>query len=80
MCSQTLVLKSKLGLTCEVGATQENIKKNRYKDVLPCKGAFTPVLSSVCRGRISWGELTTRVRSGVSAGGTWSDDWRVRPR
>uniref|UniRef100_H2UAJ0 protein-tyrosine-phosphatase n=1 Tax=Takifugu rubripes TaxID=31033 RepID=H2UAJ0_TAKRU len=31
----TLVLKSKLGLTCEVGAIQENVKKNRYKDVLP---------------------------------------------
>ncbi|XP_029689298.1 tyrosine-protein phosphatase non-receptor type 18 isoform X5 [Takifugu rubripes] len=35
VCSQTLVLKSKLGLTCEVGAIQENVKKNRYKDVLP---------------------------------------------
>uniref|UniRef100_A0A3Q3LZY4 protein-tyrosine-phosphatase n=1 Tax=Mastacembelus armatus TaxID=205130 RepID=A0A3Q3LZY4_9TELE len=33
--SQTAVLKRNLGLTTEAGALKENIKKNRYKDILP---------------------------------------------
>ncbi|KAF7655993.1 hypothetical protein LDENG_00047080 [Lucifuga dentata] len=33
--SQTLVMKKALGLTTEAGALKENIKKNRYKDILP---------------------------------------------
>ncbi|XP_047442983.1 tyrosine-protein phosphatase non-receptor type 18 [Mugil cephalus] len=33
--SQTLTLKRELGLTTEAGALKENIKKNRYKDILP---------------------------------------------
>uniref|UniRef100_A0A671TI92 protein-tyrosine-phosphatase n=1 Tax=Sparus aurata TaxID=8175 RepID=A0A671TI92_SPAAU len=33
--SQTSVLKRDLGLTTEAGALKENIKKNRYKDILP---------------------------------------------
>ncbi|XP_023286880.1 tyrosine-protein phosphatase non-receptor type 18-like [Seriola lalandi dorsalis] len=33
--SKTLSLKRDLGLTTEVGALKENIKKNRYKDILP---------------------------------------------
>ncbi|XP_071314814.1 tyrosine-protein phosphatase non-receptor type 18 isoform X2 [Trachinotus anak] len=33
--SQTLLLKRDLGLTTESGALKENIKKNRYKDILP---------------------------------------------
>ncbi|XP_036959213.1 tyrosine-protein phosphatase non-receptor type 18 isoform X1 [Acanthopagrus latus] len=33
--SQTLMLKRDLGLTTEAGALKENIKKNRYKDILP---------------------------------------------
>ncbi|XP_027131363.1 tyrosine-protein phosphatase non-receptor type 18 isoform X2 [Larimichthys crocea] len=33
--SQTSVFKRELGLTTEAGALKENIKKNRYKDILP---------------------------------------------
>uniref|UniRef100_UPI0037E94CE4 tyrosine-protein phosphatase non-receptor type 18 isoform X2 n=1 Tax=Semicossyphus pulcher TaxID=241346 RepID=UPI0037E94CE4 len=33
--SQTAQLKKDLGLTSEAGALKENIKKNRYKDILP---------------------------------------------
>uniref|UniRef100_A0A672HVU4 protein-tyrosine-phosphatase n=1 Tax=Salarias fasciatus TaxID=181472 RepID=A0A672HVU4_SALFA len=33
--SRTSSIKNELGLTCEVGALKENIKKNRYKDILP---------------------------------------------
>nr|XP_046251605.1 tyrosine-protein phosphatase non-receptor type 18 isoform X3 [Scatophagus argus] len=33
--SQTSMLKRELGLTTEAGALKENIKKNRYKDILP---------------------------------------------
>ncbi|XP_018526320.1 tyrosine-protein phosphatase non-receptor type 18 isoform X3 [Lates calcarifer] len=33
--SQTLSLKRDLALTTEAGALKENIKKNRYKDILP---------------------------------------------
>ncbi|CAN9515307.1 unnamed protein product [Ophioblennius macclurei] len=33
--SQSLSMKTDLGLTCDVGAQKENIKKNRYKDILP---------------------------------------------
>ncbi|XP_073326922.1 tyrosine-protein phosphatase non-receptor type 18 isoform X2 [Pagrus major] len=33
--SQTSLLKRDLGLTTETGALKENIKKNRYKDILP---------------------------------------------
>ncbi|XP_024119612.1 tyrosine-protein phosphatase non-receptor type 18 isoform X1 [Oryzias melastigma] len=33
--SESLQLKKQLGLTSEVGAQKENIKKNRYKDILP---------------------------------------------
>ncbi|XP_035512180.1 tyrosine-protein phosphatase non-receptor type 18 [Morone saxatilis] len=33
--SQTSVLKRDLSLTTEAGALKENIKKNRYKDILP---------------------------------------------
>ncbi|KAK5895306.1 hypothetical protein CesoFtcFv8_011907 [Champsocephalus esox] len=33
--SQTSVFKRELGLTTEDGALKENIKKNRYKDILP---------------------------------------------
>uniref|UniRef100_A0A3B3E261 protein-tyrosine-phosphatase n=1 Tax=Oryzias melastigma TaxID=30732 RepID=A0A3B3E261_ORYME len=32
---ESLQLKKQLGLTSEVGAQKENIKKNRYKDILP---------------------------------------------
>ncbi|AWP09957.1 putative tyrosine-protein phosphatase non-receptor type 18 isoform 2 [Scophthalmus maximus] len=33
--SQTSLMKRDLGLTTEAGALKENIKKNRYKDILP---------------------------------------------
>ncbi|XP_041860395.1 tyrosine-protein phosphatase non-receptor type 18 isoform X2 [Melanotaenia boesemani] len=33
--SESLTLKRELGLTTETGALKENIKKNRYKDILP---------------------------------------------
>ncbi|XP_028265462.1 tyrosine-protein phosphatase non-receptor type 18 isoform X2 [Parambassis ranga] len=33
--SRSLALKRDLGLSAEVGALKENIKKNRYKDILP---------------------------------------------
>ncbi|XP_072223800.1 tyrosine-protein phosphatase non-receptor type 18 [Leuresthes tenuis] len=33
--SQSVSLKRELGLTTEAGALKENIKKNRYKDILP---------------------------------------------
>uniref|UniRef100_A0A8C7Y061 protein-tyrosine-phosphatase n=1 Tax=Oryzias sinensis TaxID=183150 RepID=A0A8C7Y061_9TELE len=33
--SESLQLKRQLGLTSEAGAQKENIKKNRYKDILP---------------------------------------------
>ncbi|XP_074536956.1 tyrosine-protein phosphatase non-receptor type 18 [Halichoeres trimaculatus] len=33
--SRTIALKKDLGLTSEDGALKENIKKNRYKDILP---------------------------------------------
>uniref|UniRef100_A0A3P9I2M3 protein-tyrosine-phosphatase n=1 Tax=Oryzias latipes TaxID=8090 RepID=A0A3P9I2M3_ORYLA len=33
--SESLQLKRRLGLTSEAGAQKENIKKNRYKDILP---------------------------------------------
>ncbi|XP_029363114.1 tyrosine-protein phosphatase non-receptor type 18 isoform X2 [Echeneis naucrates] len=33
--SHTMSLKRDLGLTTEVGALKENVKKNRYKDILP---------------------------------------------
>ncbi|XP_055366458.1 tyrosine-protein phosphatase non-receptor type 18 isoform X2 [Betta splendens] len=33
--SQTLALKKDLGLTTEAGALKENIRKNRYRDILP---------------------------------------------
>ncbi|KAG7224368.1 hypothetical protein INR49_004710 [Caranx melampygus] len=33
--SQTLSIKKDLGLTTEAGALKDNIKKNRYKDILP---------------------------------------------
>ncbi|KAM9751083.1 tyrosine-protein phosphatase non-receptor type 18 isoform 3-T3 [Menidia menidia] len=33
--SQSIMLKSELGLTSEAGALNENIKKNRYRDILP---------------------------------------------
>ncbi|KAM4737669.1 tyrosine-protein phosphatase non-receptor type 18 [Anableps anableps] len=33
--SQSLLLKKDHGLTTEVGSLKENIKKNRYKDILP---------------------------------------------
>ncbi|XP_034027765.1 tyrosine-protein phosphatase non-receptor type 18 isoform X2 [Thalassophryne amazonica] len=33
--SQTCALKRDLALTCEAGALKENVKKNRYKDILP---------------------------------------------
>ncbi|KAG8003052.1 Tyrosine-protein phosphatase non-receptor type 22 [Nibea albiflora] len=33
--SQTSMFKRELGLTTETGALKENIKKNRYKDILP---------------------------------------------
>ncbi|XP_061591662.1 tyrosine-protein phosphatase non-receptor type 18 isoform X2 [Cololabis saira] len=33
--SQTPLLKRELGLTNDVGALKENIKRNRYKDILP---------------------------------------------
>lgn len=41
VCAQTSVLRSRLGLTCEAGAVQQNTKKNRYKDVLPCKNTHS---------------------------------------
>ncbi|KAM4570655.1 tyrosine-protein phosphatase non-receptor type 18 [Fundulus diaphanus] len=33
--SQTLLLKKEHGLTTEAGSLKENVKKNRYKDILP---------------------------------------------
>uniref|UniRef100_A0A3Q4B5C1 protein-tyrosine-phosphatase n=1 Tax=Mola mola TaxID=94237 RepID=A0A3Q4B5C1_MOLML len=33
--SQACALKKELGLTSEVGVLKENIKKNRYKDIIP---------------------------------------------
>ncbi|XP_069382020.1 tyrosine-protein phosphatase non-receptor type 18 isoform X2 [Paralichthys olivaceus] len=33
--SQSLLLKRDLGLTTDIGALKENIKRNRYKDILP---------------------------------------------
>ncbi|XP_060931299.1 tyrosine-protein phosphatase non-receptor type 18 isoform X2 [Limanda limanda] len=33
--SQSMLMKRDLGLTTEAGALKENIKKNRYKDILP---------------------------------------------
>ncbi|XP_062246983.1 tyrosine-protein phosphatase non-receptor type 18 isoform X3 [Platichthys flesus] len=33
--SQSMLMKRDLGLTTEAGARKENIKKNRYKDILP---------------------------------------------
>lgn len=38
--SQTQALKRDLSLTTEAGALQENIKKNRYKDILPCRNTL----------------------------------------
>uniref|UniRef100_A0A669BTC4 protein-tyrosine-phosphatase n=1 Tax=Oreochromis niloticus TaxID=8128 RepID=A0A669BTC4_ORENI len=38
--SRSLGFKKELGLTSEAGALKENIKKNRYKDILPCMSSL----------------------------------------
>lgn len=35
-----LVFRRKPGLSCEAAKSTENIAKNRYRDILPCKNTF----------------------------------------
>ena len=43
--SQTLLLKEDDASATVTGALKENIKKNRYKDILPCRNTLPPVSS-----------------------------------